>query len=134
MPGLKVAAVTGDDVLVQPKGGPEVVGKLVEPPTDKLSLKTSSGRSVVVPFENAVEGTFRLLFPASDLRAGDEFLVRSASGREYRGRASAVERERVTATLAAGGDPVAIRVEHLDLRSLYVLIPIQLPAEISPPR
>ncbi|MBV8265285.1 MAG: DUF2382 domain-containing protein, partial [Planctomycetaceae bacterium] len=63
---------------------------------------------------------------ASDLRPGDEFLVRSTSGREYRGRANAVDPERVTATLLAGGEPVGIRVEHLDLRSLFVLIPLNL--------
>ena len=122
----------GDDVLVQTKDGPEALGKLTEPPTDRLLLKTSQGKLVAVPFDNTIEGTFRLLFPASDLRPGDEFLVRSSSGREYRGRASAVDPERVTATLLAGGEPVAIRVEHLDLRSLYVLIPLNLLATSTP--
>ncbi len=116
----------GDDILVQSKDGPEHVGKLVGPPGDRIELTTPALKTVVVPMENVVEGSFRLLFPASDLRAGDEFLVRSTSGRDYRGRATAVERERVTARLLAGGEPVAIRVEHLDLRSLYVLIPLKL--------
>lgn len=122
----------GDDVLVQTKNGPEVLGKLVSVANDKIVLKTSAGKQVEVAFDNMVEGTFRLLFPASDLRPGDEFLVRSASGREYRGRASIVERDRVTCTLLAGGEPVAIRVDNLDLRSLYVLIPLNLLAGISP--
>jgi hypothetical protein len=122
----------GDDVLVQTKDGPEALGKLTEAPTDKLSLKTSQGKTVTVSLDNTVEGTFRLLFPASDLRPGDEFLVRSNSGREYRGRASAVDPERVTATLLAGNEPVAIRAEHLDLRSLYVLIPLNVAAGITP--
>jgi hypothetical protein len=113
-------------VLVQSKDGPEHLGKLIEPPVEKIALTTPSLKTVVVPRENVVEGRFRLLFPASDLRAGDEFLVRSTSGRDYRGRATAVERERVTAKLLAGGEPVSIRVEHLDLRSLYVLIPLKL--------
>ncbi len=121
----------GDDVLVQTRTGPEVVGKLVQASPEKIALKTSKGVAVEVPVENAVEGTFRLLFPASDLRPGDEFLVRSTSGREYRGRAATVERDRLTAVLLAGGDPVVLRVEHLDIRSLYVLIALPVFAGTS---
>lgn len=116
----------GDDVLVQPRDGPEALGKLTTVTQDKIALKTAKAVTIEIPADNAVEGSFRLLFPASDLRAGDEFLVRSSSGREYRGRATTVERDRLTAVLLAGGEPVAIRVEHLDLRSLYVLIPLPM--------
>jgi hypothetical protein len=115
----------GDEVLVQLKDGPETAGKLKDIEPAKLTLTTAKGIVLVVAKENAVEGSVRLLFPSSDLRAGDEFIVRSSSGRDYRGRATHVEREKVTAVLPAGGDPVTIRVEHLDLKSLYVLIPVQ---------
>jgi hypothetical protein len=118
----------GDDVLVQTKDGPEALGKLSELARDTLTIKTTTGKVVPIPYENMVAGTFRLLFPASDLRAGDEFLVRSSSGREYRARAAQVEKDRVAAVLPSGGEPVAIRVEHLDLRTLYVLIPLDIRA------
>ncbi len=116
----------GDDVLVKTKNG-EHVGKLAEPPAGKINLTTPTLKTVSIALEDVVPGSFRLLFPASDLRAGDELLVRSTSGREYRGHAIAVLRERITARLASG-EQVAIRVEHLDLRSLHVLIPLDLPA------
>jgi hypothetical protein len=123
----------GDDVLIQTKDGLEMRGKLQTATAAKIAVKTANGDVVEVRADNAVEGSFRILFPASDLRAGDEFLVRSSSGREYRGRASTVEKDRVAATLLAGGEPVSIRVEHLDLRTLYVLVALPVFAGTAKP-
>lgn len=119
------ALVPGDEVLATPTGGVEQRGRLMEPADERLTLQLSQGAVLQVPLDRLEQ--LRLLFPATDLRRGDEFMVKSNSGSVYRGVAERVEAERLEVSLDRHpGPPVSIRVERLDLRSLRVLIPLVL--------
>jgi hypothetical protein len=118
----------GDELLLRTAAGEEISGKLLKPPVDEFALRLIGGTTVTVPFASLADGTFRLLFPASDVRAGDDFFVKSRSGNEYRGRAAVIEPDRIAVQLVGKepGDLVHIQVAKIDLRSLYVLIPLKV--------
>lgn len=113
----------GDEVLFVPLGGVEVRGRLREAPRTQLLVEPPHGHVLSVPPRRIVADTFRLLFRASDLQVGDEVVVRSRSGREYRGTALAVTNDRL-ALSTRGVDGMSLRVDHLDLTTVQVLIPL----------
>jgi hypothetical protein len=121
--------VTGDEILLTPRGGTERRGRVVHVEPDLISYRTANGEHGVASPDRTVRGSIRLLFAATDWCRGDEFLVRSLTGKDYRGVTLAVSPERLEVRLA-GSDPergsVAIRVANIDLRSLRVLVPVRL--------
>ena len=123
--------VPGDEVIATPGGGQEQRGRLLEPADERVTLQTAQGAVFQVPLDRLE--SLQLLFPATDLRRGDEFLIKSATGSNYRGRAVRVEVDRLEVSLERSpGPPVSIRVDRLDLRSLRVLIPLVLSGTATP--
>jgi hypothetical protein len=122
------ALLVGDEVLFEPEGGEELRGTLLSAPTRRLTIQGSGGQTLSVPLDSVVEGSLRLLFRSSDLLPGDEFVVSSNSGQEYRGAVAAVtggalrvrspEREEYT-----------LLSERLNLYSIKVLIPIEVASQ-----
>lgn len=117
----------GDEVLVTPTNGLEVRGRLVVPPTDRLTIERRHGETVSVPFDGQVPGSLRLLFRSSDLRPGDEFWVESRTGKDYRATATRVTPGAVGGK-KANGEELTLSADRLVLDSLVVLIPISVAA------
>ena len=72
------ALAPGDEVLATPSGGVEQRGRLMEPADERLTLQLAAGAVLQVPLHRLEQ--LRLLFASTDLRRGDEFMVKSASG------------------------------------------------------
>ena len=122
-----------DRVLLVTEAGVERRGRLLEPPSDRLVLGLAGGEVFSAPVAHVAPGSFRLLFAATDLCPGDEFSVKSLSGREHRGVVRSMEQGRVVADLVGSRESVAVRLAQLDLTTLEVLIPFPLQA-LAPSR
>jgi hypothetical protein len=125
--GVSNPVAKGDEVVVVALGGTERRGRLTDPHLDdRITVALPKGATYSVPLGQTETNKFRLLFPTDSLRRGDEFLVRSFSGTEYRGRALRVDKVKILARLRTPhkGKDVTLKVEHLDLRTLHVLIPV----------
>lgn len=116
--------VPGNELLVVTEAGLERRGKLAEPLDERIVLNLANGDVFSAPLSRIGAKSLRLLYRAKDLRPGDEFLVRSRSGTVYRGRVTNLDDQRVGVSLHASGERVTLRVDHLDLESLEVLIPV----------
>jgi hypothetical protein len=122
-----------DELLVKPPGGREERGRVVEQKDDGLALRLANGAVLSVKLDALAPGSLILLFASTDLRVGDELMVKSLSGSLYRGRAVRVEASRIEVELRNQvGPPVSLRVERLDLPSLRVLVPIELTGTGAP--
>jgi hypothetical protein len=122
--------VPGDEVLAT-RAGVEIRGRVLETRPGSLLLILPNAQCVDLPLDGAVAGSLWILFAATDWRRGDEFLVKSLSGREYRGRTLLVTRERIDAGLSVKGglpseESVSLRADQLYLASLRILIPVHL--------
>jgi hypothetical protein len=120
----------GDEVLAM-RAGVEIRGRVLEARPASLLLMLPNGQCVDLPLDGEVAGSLWILFAATDWRKGDEFLVQSLSGREYRGRTLLVTRERIDAALRVKGglpsaESVSLRADQLYLASLRILIPVHL--------
>lgn len=118
------ALVAGDELLVETPSG-TVRGALDEQISSELVLRSSAGPALRIPRSTALH--VWLLFPATELRAGDAFLVRSRTGNEYQGEVLAAHPDRLQVKLK-GGREFTLRLERLDLDSLFVPIPLPLHA------
>ena len=119
--------VAGDRLWMFLRSGPRISGTVVSLAPGELALRMDAGAVQRVVLADVVEESPRLLFPASDLKRGDEIQVRSLSGREYRGTVLGTAPGRITAILEgelAARGPSTLRVEQLDKDSLFVLVPI----------
>ncbi len=130
------ALVRGDEILVTPGGGAECRGRVSEASDDHIVLRLPDGQTIAVVLDDIVKGSLRLLMAATDWQAGDDFLVRSRSGRDYRGTTQRVSREKIDAILQGRSGlpqsgPISLRVDQLDLSSLRVLIPVET-ASLAP--
>ena len=113
----------GDELLVETPSG-TLRGRLAEQVSTELVLRSSAGPVLRIPRSTAVR--VWLLFPATELRAGDGFLVRSRTGNEYQGEVLATYPDRLQVRLM-GGREFTLRLERLDLDSVFV--PILLPLQ-----
>jgi len=123
--GTEEAVQEGDEVLLFALAGENRRGKLVEVLDDRVFMAPRRGETAPVAIEGEELKRFRLLFPATDLRKGDEFIVKSVSGREFHGIALDVSPERIVAEMRPSREPTTLRVDRLDLRSLQILIPVR---------
>jgi hypothetical protein len=110
----------GDEVLVTPKGSFEHRGVAAGRGTGRLEVRLPGGRTLSLA-PNEVERA-ALLFAATDWRTGDEFLVSSKTGREYRGRVISA----TTAKIEASQDArrFALHVDQLAIETYRVLVPL----------
>lgn len=115
----------GDNVQFTDLKGRRHQGVLRDLPEEALFLD-ENGVDTRTPLALIEPGSFRLLFPATDLRRGDEFEIRSRSGTEYAGTAEGVAPERTTVHLH-DSQRVSLRNANLDFESLIVLIPLVPP-------
>jgi hypothetical protein len=119
--------VAGDRMMLLLRSGPRLTGTVATLAAGELSLRADGGIVMRVAFADVVEESPRLLFPASDLKRGDEIQVRSLSGHHYGGTVLGTAPGRITAILEgelAARGPTTLRVEQLDKDSLFVLVPI----------
>lgn len=123
--GTEDAVRKGDEVVLLALGGDAKRGKLVDVLDDRVVMALPKGGRETVPIEGEEAKRFRLLFPATDLRKGDEFIVKSVSGREFHGIAVSVSPERIIAEMRPSREPTTLRVDRLDLRTLHILIPVR---------
>lgn len=125
----------GDEVLFVAADG-EGRGRVVAVDEDRVTIRGFSGVSTMTCDLRAAHG-LAFLFPASDWRAGDVFLVNSLSGREYQGHTLRVDGERVQAVLShptgSAGRPVALRLTQLQGDSLRVRVPLLEGGRERPP-
>lgn len=115
-----------DEILAEPRGGVELRGRVVEADEERVVVQVRNRGPVAVAYSEVMSGSSYLLFRASSLRAGDEFLLNSRSGRPYRGVVLELNSRYLVAQLRAGGQEVRMRVTEIDLRSVEVLIPLHL--------
>ncbi len=123
--GTEEAVKKGDEALLIALGGDTKRGKLVDVLDDRVVMALPKGGVETVPIGVEEEKRFRLLFPATDLRKGDEFIVKSVSGREFHGIAVQVQPDKITAEMRPSRTPTSLRVDRLDLRTLQILIPVR---------
>lgn len=119
------------EVLILPSAGVEHRGKVVEVADNMLLVRLLNGAPVAVVRSDLPPDGVKLLFWATDWRAGDFFLVESRSGREYRGLTLNVLFDKVEAVLssrfgAGEGQRVALRLGQLNMKSFRVMVPIPL--------
>jgi hypothetical protein len=116
------------EVLIAVSAGVEHRGEVLEADADRIVIRLRmSGTPVSILTKEVLE--LKLLFWATDWRAGDAFLVESRSGREYRGVALNVLADKVEALIqprfgASDGQRAALRIGHLAMRTFRVLITI----------
>lgn len=122
--GTKEPVVAGDEVLVVALGGAQRRGRLASPLDDRVTISAGPGKVYSLPKDEVEVKRFRLMFAAPNLCPGDEFLVTSRSGREYRGLAREVSPSRIVAELRPQRQSVVLRPDRLDLSTLKVLIPV----------
>lgn len=122
--GTKDPVVTGDEVLVVALGGATRRGRLASPLDDRVTISAGPGKVYSLPKDEVEQKRFRLMFAAPNLCPGDEFLVTSKSGREYRGLAREVSPLKIVAELRPQRQSVVLRPDRLDLSTLKVLIPV----------
>lgn len=120
----------GDEILLSTRDGRELRGRVLGTTPEHMSLRLSTDALVSVKTGDVVRGSVRLVFAATDWRAGDEFLVKSKSGRDYRGTTVRVSADRIEVLLqgrvGASGETVTLRVDQLDVSSFRVLVPLGL--------
>jgi hypothetical protein len=114
----------GDEVVMLALGGAGVRGKITSPLDDRIVVAKETGTQIAMSPKEAELKRFRLLFHTKSLRSGDEFTVRSRSGRDMTGRVLGVTETKITALLRPTKEKVSIRIDHLDLDTLFVLIPV----------
>lgn len=114
----------GDEVVIVALGGAERRGKLVKPLDDRIQLALPQGKVYSVPLSQTEVKKFRLLFPTDALLPGDEFMVKSHSGTEYRGLVVDIDANTLTAKLRPTRDKVTLRLKNLDMSTLFVMIPV----------
>ena len=114
----------GDEIIVVALGGTERRGRLVMPLDDRVAVSLPQGKTYSVPLDQTETKKFRLLFPTETLLPGDEFMVKSRSGKEYRGLALEVDPLQVVALLRPSKERVTLRRENLDPTTLFVMIPV----------
>ena len=116
-----------DEVLLQPRGGLVIRGRVEEADERRLVLSAPRQAPIAVAFEDVERGSAFLLFRATSLRKSDQFLLRSRSGREYRGVVVQVTARFLIARLGDHGEQeVRLRIDEIDLRTVDVLIPLRL--------
>lgn len=118
--------VRDDEVLLQPRGGVELRGRVEEADAERVVLQVSRRGPVAVALAEVVPQSAFLLFRAASLRVGDDFLLSSRSGRPYRGVVAELTSRYLVARLRQSGEEVRMRVNEIDLRSVEVLIPLRL--------
>ncbi|MEZ0228408.1 MAG: hypothetical protein ACAI25_07260, partial [Planctomycetota bacterium] len=123
--GTEDAVKKGDEAILIALGGDAKRGKLVDVLDDRVVLSLPKGGTQTVAVGGEEEKRFRLLFPATDLRKGDEFIVQSVSGREFHGIAVSVAPDKIVAEMRPSRAPTTLRVDRLDLKTLHVLIPVR---------
>lgn len=123
--GTDDAVKKGDEAVMIALSGDNKRGKLVDMLDDRVVLSLPKGGTETVPIQGDEMKRFRLLFPATDLRKGDEFIVKSVSGREFHGIAVSVAADKIVAEMRPSREPTTLRVDRLDLRSLQILIPVR---------
>jgi hypothetical protein len=110
------------EVLVT-AGGIERRGTVVDSTQETLVIQSvKTGSPVAIPFRDVTD--LKLVFRATDWRAGDSFVVTSRSGNEYRGIALHVSPDRVEAILQGDDHPVTLRTANLAMETFRVLIPV----------
>jgi hypothetical protein len=113
----------GDEVLVECASG-SLRGKLLEPVAREVALRLAIGSDVRLPREEVDE--LYLLFLASDLQPGDQVIMNSKSGNEYRGTIKALTSDnRLFVDLRNGGE-ANLRLSKLDLGSVNVQVPLPI--------
>jgi hypothetical protein len=119
--------VVGDQLILEVHEGRKrtLRGTLSGWSEDDVRLNLPAGTETRIA-RRSLRG-LQLLFRATDLKQGDEFIVHSQSGREYRGTVLVFE-DGVAEVSLVEGKIVRLRLERLDLDTLQVLIP--LPCEV----
>lgn len=122
--GRTSTVAAGDEVLIFALGSAGVRGKISSKLDERLLVAPEGGDQLQLTLKEAETKRFRLLFHTTKLRAGDEFMVKSRSGRQLMGRVIGVSETKISALLRPNRERVSIKIDHLALESLYVLIPV----------
>lgn len=130
--GSEAPLAPEDELILTPRGGRELRGRVVEAGPDRVALSVPGRGPLAIALVEIEPGSASLLFRAASLRPLDRFLLRSRSGREYRGEVLDLTPRYLVARLAGEGSEVRLRIDELDLRSVEVLIPLHF-SESSPP-
>ena len=122
--GSEPPLVADDELILTPGGGRELRGRVVEASQGRVALSVPGRGTLAVALSEVEPGSAFLLFRAGSLRPLDRFLLRSRSGREYRGEVLELTPRYLVARLIGGESEVRLRIDELDLRSVEVLIPL----------
>lgn len=114
------------DTIVFSANGTENRGKIVEQTDERLVITRSDGSFFSTPTDRVEGDSLRLIFRANGLCGGDEFLIRSQGGRQYRGKVVAVRSTQVVANLHPSGERVTMSIDRLAMDTLEVLVPVKL--------
>lgn len=115
-----------DEVMLRPRRGRDLRGRVEEADQERLVVSASNSPPVAVSFVDVEPGSIYLLFRATSLHPGDQFLLRSRSGRAYRGRAVDLTPRYLVADLEGRARVARLRTDEIDLRTVEVLIPLRL--------
>jgi hypothetical protein len=121
--GVEPTTSRGDEVIVFARDK-EHRGTLADSVGAGVSIAHGRAGFSSFPLGETNPKKFRLLYRTRTIYAGDEVVVRSRSGNEYRGLVVQVSPDRLTLELRPDRRPTSLIVSKLDLRTLRVLIPV----------